>query len=230
MALDEQFALPQPLPLKFRPFDKHLYSAIQDDVEARKAFHRLTTGKKAISPSWLLLSLSVEADSGARPTNWRREETWRQKWEGLRSVAQTLRKASAKMTKHLHRTEIGPAPLPIMGIDKWNKEYRSSVVAQAHLAEIPALLIAVAKLIEYFCELNKRWIRDLPQHRSDRKQAVLALLVFVKRTSGKCYFERVAALVNVGRALRGLPTVSRYSLRILWKRHGRDAEQRLYPK
>jgi len=63
--LHKSFELDDPLPLKFRPWDRQLYRAIQEDPEARAAFRFLGSRLKAISPSFLLLSVGVESDSAA---------------------------------------------------------------------------------------------------------------------------------------------------------------------
>jgi len=213
------FDLPDPLPFKFQEIDKKLYRAILRDVEARQAFGRFTTGKNAINPSWLLLSLGIATDSGARPTLWHKCERWKEKWEGLRGVAQSLKRLAAKTEKHLAKSDLGPAPLATVGYDRWNQHYGSSVTAHATLTTLPNLLSECAKLIESYCDLNKEWLSETPRDPDSQKARTVALLCWIEHQTDHCYFERVAALVNVGRKLRGLPQESGDSLRKLWKRH-----------
>jgi hypothetical protein len=213
------FDLPDPLPFEFREIDRKLYRAILRGAEARLAFERFTTGKKAINPSWLLLALGIAIDSGARPLLWHKAERWKEKWEGLRGAAKSLKWLATKIEKHLAKSDLGPAPLATVGYDRWHQHYSSSVAAYATLTNLPSLLRGCAKLIEFYCDLNREWLAETPRDPDGQSQRTVALLCWVKEKTGRCYFERVAALLNVGRRLRGQSEESGDSLSKLWRRH-----------
>ncbi len=223
--LRKNYELDDPLPLKFRPWDRQLYRAIQEDPEARAAFRFLGSRLKAISPSFLLLSVGVESDSGARPTtmetliedrDWQR---WRSKWEGLCSLAHTLRAAETKMGNHVGKNDWGPAPLAIMGADRWDREFKVSLLSTKHLVVSQTMLRETAKLIELHCDLYRKFMKEVPRLRPKEKEQTLALLTWVKVYTRGNYFERVAALLNVARRLKHRKDVSADSLRRLWQRN-----------
>jgi len=220
--MDPSFELPNPLPFKFRPSDRKLYNCTRTDVEAWKAFQRLTRGRHAIDPSWLLLWLGTEADSGARLTL-HKDERWEDKWNGLRGVSKSLNLLAKKMDRALAKSELGPAPLPAVGYDRWTEHYSESVIAHSTLANFPAMLRAFAKLTNHYCEMHRQYLQELLKCRqsdpSNQNQRTVALLCCIEKATGHLYFARVAALVNVGRRLRGLQKVSEHSLAKLWKRH-----------
>jgi len=225
VTVHKPFELDDPLPLKFRPWDRQLYRAIQEDPEARAAFRFLTSRLKGISPSFLLLGVGVESDSGARPTtmetliedrDWQR---WRSKWEGLCGLAQSLRGAETKMERHLRKNDWGPAPLAIMGGDRWDKEFKVTLLSTEHLAVAQTMLRETAKLIELHCDLYQKFLKEVPRLRPKEKERTIILLAWVKAYIRGNYFERVAALLNVARRLKHRREVSADSLRRLWQRN-----------
>jgi hypothetical protein len=223
--LHKSFELDDPLPLKFRPWDRQLYRAIQEDPEARAAFRFLGSRLKGISSSFLLLSVGVESDSGARPTtmetliedrDWQR---WRSKWEGLSGLAHTLRGVEAKMERHVKKNAWGPAPLAIMGYDRFQNEFRPTLLASNDLVVAQVMLQETAKLIEFHCDLYRKFMKEVPRVWPKQKESTLALLSWVKAYTHRNYFERVAAIVNVARQLKKRRAVSADSLRRLWERN-----------
>lgn len=218
-----RFDLVDPAPFEFRAFDRQLYHAIQKDPEARTAFDRLTRGKRAIHPSWLLFSVGTACSSADPPRQHDAENEWMQKWtdkwEGLGGTAKSLRLLAEKMQIHLGKSDIGPAPLAYMGIDRFEKDYAGRQNAQAVLQTLPPTLFAWAKLVERYCAMQKNWLRGWPTVKEGQKFQTLGLLHWVKERTGRNHFERIAALINVGRRLRRHKEVSGESLRKLWKRY-----------
>ncbi len=217
--------LDDPLPLRFRPWDRQLYRAIQEDPEARAAFRFIGSRLHGVSLSFLLLSLGVESDSGARPLtvenllaerDW---QHWKNKWEGLCGLATTLQRAEAKMAKHLKWNDWGPAPLAIMGYDRFQNEFRPTLLASNHLVVAQVMLRETAKLIEFHCDLYRKFMKEVPRVWPKQKESTLALLSWVRAYTSKNYFERVAALLNVARQLKNRRAVSADSLRRLWERN-----------
>ncbi len=225
MTLRKPFELDDPLPLKFRPWDRQLYRAIQEDPEARAAFQFLGSRLQGISPSFLLFGLGAESDSGARPLTmenllaepaW---QHWKSKWEGLCGLASTLQRADAKMAKHLKWNDWGPAPIAIMGYDRFQNEFRPTLLASNHLAVAQVMLRETAKLIEFHCDLYRRFMKEVPRVWPKQKESTLAFLSWVRAYTRRNYFERVAVLLNVARQLKNRKPVSADSLRRLWERN-----------
>jgi hypothetical protein len=223
--LSKPFELDDPLPLKFRPWDRQLYRAIQEDPDAKAAFRFLGSRLQGTNPSFLLLGLGVESDTGARPLtvekllvdpDWRH---WKNKWEGLCGLASTLRTADAKMTRHLAWNDWGPAPLAIMGYDRFKNEFQPTLLASNHLAVAQVMLRETAKLIEFHCELYRKFMGEVPRVWPKQKESTVALLSWVRAYTHRNYFERVAALLNVSHRLKNRKAVSADSLRRLWERN-----------
>jgi hypothetical protein len=118
-----RFPLSDPEPLQFRQWDKRLYFAIQDDPNAKIAFDKLVGGSKPIGASELLLVVGAVTSAQDPPRQHEKEDAWlpawNDKWEGLHSVAGSLRLAARKMEKHLARSPDGPAPWAYMGAERW---------------------------------------------------------------------------------------------------------------
>ncbi len=225
MTLRKPFELDDPLPLKFRPWDRQLYRAIQEDPEARAAFQFLGSRLQGISPSFLLFGLGAESDSGARPLTmenllaepaW---QHWKSKWEGLCGLASTLQRADAKMAKHLKWNDWGPAPIAIMGYYRFQNEFRPTLLASNHLAVAQVMLRETAKLIEFHCDLYRRFMKEVPRVWPKQKESTLTFLSWVRAYTRRNYFERVAVLLNVARQLKNRKPVSADSLRRLWERN-----------
>ncbi len=224
-AKGERFALDEPSPFKFGEWHKKLYRAIQEDrgrFGAREAFKKLTTGRRAMNPSWLLIHLEAEWPEGRPSIPFDGWEQWKDGWEGLRRHTKTLRRIAAKMKTNIGKAKCGPAPLAIVGYDRWNSKYQSSVLANHLLSWFAGMVESGVPLIEYYCDMHKDYLFELRKSPSIRRQwhRTIGLLRAVREQTGHYQFARVAALVNVGRKLTGVEKEeTAESLRKLWKRH-----------
>lgn len=219
-----RFELEEPLPFKFDDWDKKLYRAIKEDrgrSGALEAFQKLTTGSRAMNPSWLLVSLVAEWPEG-RPSvpfdNW---EQWKVGWEGLRRNAETLRRITSKIRTNIEKASGGPAPLAIVGYDRWNSKYRSSILANGLLSWFAGVVESGVPLVEFYCDMHRAYLFELRTSPSIARQwqRTIALLRIVKGHTGRCHFESVALLINVSRKLTGeQKRETAESLRKLWLR------------
>ncbi len=236
--MKDSFPLKQPAPFKFRLLDKRLYYLIQQDVDAKIAFQKMTSGPRAIEPSWLLCVLGVEVDSiipeqdgndriheryandASRKTAW---EKWNDSLEGLESNAQTLRRVSTKMKEHLAEAKDW---LPgEYGYSMRHPRGQTYHVLQKTIWETAEALInfteklnSWAKILEGYCLLGKEWRKVAPHPQEKEIQQTFALLQWVKHRKGHCHFELMTPLINIGRRLRREQEESAESLRSLWRR------------
>jgi hypothetical protein len=106
-----------------------------------------------------------------------------------------------------------------MGADRWEKEFKVTLLATQHLAVAQTILRESTKLLELHCDLYRRFLKEVPRLRPKEKDRTIALLTWVKAYTGRNYFERMAALLNVARRLKRRKEVSADSLRRLWQRN-----------
>jgi hypothetical protein len=232
------FPLKQPSPFEFRPLDKKLYRLIERDPNAKIAFQKLTSGPRAIDPSWLLYVLGVEVDSfgperegddriherysneGLRKRSW---EKWNDALEGLNRNAETLRRVSTKMRKHLAEArgwlpgEYGYTMRPPRG-QTYQVLQKAIWRAANILGAFTDKLDSCAKILEAYCLLGKEWRKVAPHADEKEIQRTFALLQWVKDRKGRCQFELMAPLISVGRRLRSENEETAESLRSLWRR------------
>ena len=199
---------------RFRDSDRALFRDIRSDVEAQHAFEKLTKGRRAIRPAVLLLNLGSEFC----PRDWKEWEAWKDKWAGLSTAAKTIRLVEAKMKRHVGKSNRGPVPLPIMaGTEKGDKDYIRSHRADSRLRDICKTLAACAAEIEEYCQMRRNWLREVPRKNATQKERIVLFMRFVKEKTGKWYFERVAALLNVGRKINARNEITAETLRKLRK-------------
>ena len=120
-------------------------------------------------------------------------------------MVHTLRGAETKMERHVRKNDWGPAPLAIMGPDRWDREFKVSLLS--------------TKLIELHCDLYREFLKEVPRLRPKEKERTVALLTWVKAYARRNYFEPVAALVNIARRLKRRKGVTADSLRRVWQRN-----------
>ena len=203
-------------------FDKETrlaYRKIIGDPEAKRAFEKLTTGNKPISPARLLLNLGQLKDFPNR--TWKGWDHWQEKWEYLESAAKRLRRIASKMEKYLEPNFRGPIPLPTWTGPE-DESYLESHQAEKHLKSITERLSKDASEIEQYCNMRREWLRKTP--RKDRKlmaekEHLVMFLLFVESSTGRPHTEDVVALLNVIRGIAGDSSeVTANELRKLLKR------------
>jgi hypothetical protein len=181
-------------------FDKETrvaYRKIIGDPEAKRAFEKLTTGNKPISPAHLLLSLG-ELKSFPNRT-WKDWDHWQDKWEYLERAVKSLRRIASKMQKYLEPKYRGPIPLPTW-TGREDESYTKSHLAEQGLRSITEQLSKDASEIEQYCKMRREWLRKTP--RKDRKamaekEHLVMFLRFVENRTGRPHTEDVVALLNV---------------------------------
>jgi hypothetical protein len=232
------FPLKDPLPLKFRLFDKRLYFQIMRDLNAKIAFEKITRGSKAIDASLLLLSLgacacgSVDERDLAKPNqryagDSQQRQAW-EKWtdalEGLKGNAKTLRRVSTQMKAYLAAaTDEWPPGEWDYGMKPPRGQLYQilcSVIPQggAILSGCADKIGDWARVLENYCVLCKKWYEVAPRLREGEIQKTTGLLNIVKERTGRCHFELMAPLINVGRRLAGGSEETAESLRSMWRR------------
>ncbi len=200
----------------------------------------MTSDPRAIDASWLLCVLGVEVDSSvpeqdgddaiqeryandaSRKRTW---ENWNDALDGLKSNAETLRRVSTKMKKHLAEARDW---LPgEYGYSMRHPRGETYHVLQKAIWETAEVLISFtdklngcAKVLEAYCLLGKQWRKVAPHAEEKEVQRTFALLQWVKHRKGRCHFELMAPLINVGRRLRHEKEETAESLRSLWRREG----------
>jgi hypothetical protein len=224
--MNDRFELPDPSPFKFRAFDRELYREILSDEQARRAFRRLTSGRKAINPSELLFSIGTACCSTDPPANHVKEDEWfapwKEKWRGLRAVANSLSHTAVKMRRHMEKSPWGPAPLAYMGADRWEKEYGKYLKAQIELEVYVRFLDIFSEKIRILCDVSEKWSRERPTLKKGISYQTIGLLFHIKNLTGKLHSDRIASLLNAGRRLRGHREVSGDALRKLWRLCSKD--------
>lgn len=236
----EHFPLKDPLPIEFRSFDKKLYRHIQNDLSAKRAFAQMTTGRKALDPSALLLWLGTEACGAAdepdpqkadrkyesKSQEKRAWEKWSDDLEGLESNAITLRRVSKMMKAHLSEAQ---RDLP--GEWGYAMSFPRGQLYQKLFGFIPQtarMLITFAEKIDHgssmiddYVALCKMW-REIGVDSGEKEiQRTVALLRSVKEQTGRCQFEKMALLVSVGRRLTSRNVETTESLRSMWRRESK---------
>lgn len=179
------------------------YRKIIGDPEARRAFEKLTTGNRPISPAHLLLSLR-ELKSFPNRT-WKDWHYWQDKWEYLERAVKGLRRIASKMQKYLEPRYRGPIPLPTWTGPE-DESYSKSHLAEQRLRSITEQLCKDASEIEQYCNMRREWLRKTP--RKDRKgmaekEHLVMFLRYVESSTGRPHTEDVAALLNVVRGRAG---------------------------
>jgi hypothetical protein len=192
---------------KFSDTHRRLYAAMQENISARTAFQKLTTGPKAISPAILLLSLEAESFLRGMPRqDWKEWDRWKDKWEDLGRTAKSLKRIALKMEKQIQHSARGPIPLPTLlpttegePEEKEREEYAWSLQANGRLTAITAGLRENASEIEHFCQMRRAWLRRMPRKHRDSIQSErhVLFLRFVESRTGKSHFEHLAALLNI---------------------------------
>jgi hypothetical protein len=248
--MKSQPPLKDPLPLKFRPLEKKLYFLIMQDPNARIAFDKMTSGSRAIDASSLLFSLGVcacgsvderdpekpsqrYADSAQEKQAW---EKWNDELEGLKSNAKTLRRVSAQMKAHLAAASDDWPP------GEWDygmspprgQTYQilCTVIPKGArvLSNCADKIGDWAKLLETYCLLCKEWNKVASRLKEGEIQKTTALLRIVKERTGRCHFELLAPLINVGRKLTGGRKETAESLRSMWRREMRTHKHSRVPQ
>lgn len=248
--MKSHFPLKDPLGLKFRLFDKKLYSLIMQDLDAKIAFEKMTSGSRAIDASLLLLSLgacacgSVDERDPEKPSQRYKDESqqkqawkrWNDELEGLKKNANTLRRLSAQMKAHLTAATDDWPP------GEWDYGMRPprGQLYQTLISVIPnsALgfracadkLIDLARGLESYRLLCKEWHAVAPRLKEGETQRTTALLRIVKERTGLCHFELMATLINVGRKLTGVSKETAESLRSMWRREIRTQKHSRMPQ
>ena len=232
------FPLKDPLPLKFRMFDKKLYFLIMQDPNAKIAFEKMTSGSRTIDASLLLLSLgacacgSVDETDPAKPNQrYAGESQQRQAWEkwtdaleGLKRNAKTLRRVSTQMKAYLAAAtdEWPPSEWDYGMKPPRGQSYQilCSVIPKgaAILSGGADKIGDWARALESYCALCKEWYEVAPRLKEGEIQKTTALLNIVKERTGRCHFELMAPLINVGRRLTSGRKETAESLRSMWRR------------
>jgi hypothetical protein len=236
--MKSQFPLKDPLGLKFRLFDKKLYFLIMQDANAKIAFQNMTSGSRAIDPSLLLQSLgacacgSVDERHPERPNQRYADETqqrqawekWNDELEGLKSNAKTLHRVSAQMKAHLAAASDDWPP----GEWDYGMSPPRGQLYQILCTVIPKVARVLsdcadkigdwARLLETYRLLCKEWNKVAPRLKEGEIQKTTAALRIVKERTGRCHFELMAPLINVGRGLTGGSKETAESLRSMWRR------------
>jgi hypothetical protein len=195
------------------------YRKIIRDLEARRAFEKLTTGKKPISPAHLLLNLGQL--KGFPNRTWKDWDRWQDKWEYLERAVKGLRRIASKMQKYLEPRHRGPVPLPTWTGPE-DESYVNSHLAEQRLRSITEQLLKDASEIEQYCNMRREWLRKTP--RKDRKdmaekEHLVMFLRYVENSTGRPHTEHIAALLNVVLGRAGNPSeVTVNKLRKLSKR------------
>ena len=179
------------------------YRKIIGDLEARKAFEKLTIGNRSIPPAHLLLSLGEIKRFPSR--TWNEWDRWQDKWEYLERTVKSLRRIASKMQKYLEPKYRGPIPLPTWTGPE-DESYLKSHLAEQRLRSIAEQFSRDASEIERYCNMRREWLRKTP--RKDRKgmaekERLVMFLRFVESRTGRPHTEDVVALLNVIRGKAG---------------------------
>lgn len=215
------------LPPEFKVWCRTLYRAIRGDQGrhgAWDAFQKLTTGRRAMSSSSLLIHLAAEYPEG-HPAAWFDGwEVWKSGWEGIQRNAASLRLIASKMKMNIGKAAGGPAPLAFMGVDSWNAKYKESASADNLLSSIVHILESGIPILEIYCAMHRGYLEELRESPNIQRQeeATIGLLRAVREHTGHCWFARLAVLINVSRSLNCIKKhETAESLRKLWERRPR---------
>ncbi len=179
------------------------YRKIIDDVQAKRAFEKLTKGNRSIPPAHLLLSFGELKRFPSR--TWKEWDRWQDKWEYLERTVKGLRRIASKMQKYLEPRYRGPIPLPTWTGPE-DESYSKSHLAEQRLRSITDQLFKDASEIEQYCNMRREWLRKTPRKNRKgmaEKEHLVMFLRYVESSTGRPHTEDVAALLNVVRGRAG---------------------------
>jgi hypothetical protein len=179
------------------------YRQIIGDVQAKRAFEKLTKGNRSVSPAQLLLSLGELRRFPSR--TWKEWDRWQDKWEYLERTVRSLRRIASKIQKYIEPRHRGPIPLPTWTGPE-DESYLKSHLAEQRLRSVTEQLFKDASEIEQYCNMRREWLRKTP--RKDRKcmaekEHLVMFLRYVESNTGRPHTEHIAALLNVVRGRAG---------------------------
>jgi hypothetical protein len=177
--------------------------------------------------------LGTYADDSQQRQAW---EKWNDELEGLNSNAKTLRRVSARMKAHLAAVSDDWPP------GEWDYgmspprgqlyQILSEVIPKGALvlSDCADKIGDWARLLQNYCLLCKKWHEVAPRLKEGEIQKTTALLGIVKQRTGRCHFELMAPLINVGRRLTGGRKETAESLRRMWRREIRTHKHSRVPQ
>ena len=173
---------------------QQLFGRIRKDRYAWPAFEKLTG--RGYRPDHLLMSLGHTFVNNTR--FWDEWDAWKRKWEGLTSIAKTLRLLEKKMDGDLAGQSRGPIPLPTrVGTEAGSEEYQKSQLSASRLRVIHENLKIAASEIEEYCRLRREWLRRVPRRDIAEKESLGLLMRSVKERTHKWYFTDVSKLLSI---------------------------------
>jgi hypothetical protein len=228
----ENLELMESLPPEFKSWCQKLYRAIQDDRGKNGAwdsYQKLIGGHGAMFGSSLLTLLAAECPgrkTAALSDGW---EDWKCGWDGIRRNAVGLRRITSKLKQNIEWAATGPAPLAFMGADRWEANYKESVGAAIRMRAFVNFVELGIPVLELYCEMQREYLKEVRESPQIYRQneATIGILRFVREKTGRCWFERLAVLLNVSRDLSAIKKhVTAESLRRMWGRRFDDRAPR----